>query len=828
MRFRRYILLFLFITITGISAIAQEKATIYGRIIDNHKKPVDLVNITVLGYAEGTITDKDGNYKLDVPANKKITIIISFIGYEKEEIKIYLKPGERRKIDKTIKPSITELSSFTVEDKQIRNTNIMRINPKQAWVIPSISGSGIENLIKTLPGVSSNNELSSQYSVRGGNYDENLVYVNDIEIYRPFLIRSGQQEGLSFINSYLVSSISFSAGGFDAKYGDKMSSVLDIKYKKPKKFKSSISMSLLGGSAHIEGATNNHRFSYLIGARQKSNQYVLNSLETKGEYRPSFSDIQSLLRYEINERLEISVLGYYARNKYNFIPETRETSFGTINQAYKLKIYFDGQELDEFKNYLGAFTSTFKPRKNIKLKLITSTFETNENESFDTQGQYWIGELETGLGNDEFGKAIESKGIGTHLNHTRNYFKARVYNIEHLGTYEKSHIYLQWGLKYQRELINDEMNEWEMMDSAGYSLPHPPDSVGYTNPTIQPHPDFNLNNFVSAKHNISSNRYSGFIQNRWNLDGDSTKYTLTAGLRANYWDFNKQFLISPRATLSYKPNWKKDIIFRLSTGYYYQPPFYRELRDKNGNINHNLKAQKSIHFVVSSDWNLKIWGRPFKYVTEIYYKYLDDLVPYEIDNVKICYYAKNDSHGYATGIDMKINGDFVTGIESWASLSIMQTKEDIKDDFYYDKNGIRHEPGYIPRPTDQRINFSMFFQDYLPKAPSYKMYLNFLYGSGLPFGPPNSPKYKHIFRSPSYLRVDIGFSKQLICENTKFNHNNIFRHFKSLWLSAEVFNLLDKENTISYLWISDISNRQYAVPNFLTSRRLNLKLIAKF
>ena len=820
---------FIFILLLiSINVSSQEKALIYGTIINNFNKPLDLVNISLLGHSGGTITNTKGYFEMQVPANKNISVIISFVGFKKEIIKLFLKTNQKKEINIKLFPLTTNLDEFTVRDRKIRTLNIKRINPKQASVIPGISGSGIESLIKTLPGVASNNELSSQYSVRGGNYDENLIYVNGIEIYRPFLIRSGQQEGLSFLNSDLVSSISFSAGGFDAKYGDKMSSVLDIKYKRPKSFAASFGISLLGGSAHVEGASDNDKFSYLIGIRQKSNQYVLNSLETKGEYKPSFSDFQSLFSYQVNENLEFSFLGYFARNKYKLVPETRETSFGTINQAYQLRIYFDGQEVDEFNNYLGAFTTDYKVNKNLNLKFITSLFQTKEKETFDTQGQYWMGLLETGFGDDEYGKAVESSGIGTHINHARNYFDANVFNIEHKGIYNFNNNILQWGAKYQREVIDDEMNEWEMIDSAGYSLPHHPDSVGYTNPFVQPGYPLTLNNLVKANHNLSSNRYTGFVQNSWDLDGDSTKLFLTIGLRAHYWDVNKDFLLSPRATISYQPKWNNNIVFRFSTGYYYQPPFYKELRNINGNLNKNLKAQRSIHLVLSGDWNLKLWGRPFKYSSEIYYKHLDNLVPYEVDNVRIRYYSDQKSHGYATGIDMKINGEFVTGIESWASLSIMQTKEDIEGDFYYDEEGGIHYPGYISRPTDQKINFSLFFQDYLPKDPSYKMHLNMLYGAGLPFGPPDSPKYKHVFETPSFFRVDIGFSKQVIGENTKSYSKTVLKYFKSLWISFEVFNLLDKANTISYIWVTDVSNREYAVPNYLTSRRLNFKLIAKF
>ena len=795
-----------------------------------------------MGLPGGTISDKRGNYEIEVPANKDITLVFSFIGYERNAIQINLDAGEEQTLNSIMKETAEMLPDIIIQDERIRNTNLQRINPKEVAVIPTVTGS-VESLIKTLPGVASNNELSSQYSVRGGNFDENLVYVDDIEIYRPFLIRSGQQEGMSFLNSDLTSSILFSAGGFDARYGDKMSSVLDIKYKRPMDFAGSVSLSLLGATAHLEGATKDQKFSYLLGVRQKSNQYVLNALETQGEYKPSFFDIQTLLRYNISDKIELSVLGNYANNKYKVIPQTRETSFGTIQEAKKLTIYFDGQEVDHYKTYQGAFKLAYKPAKKVQLKLIGAAFNSNESETYDVQGQYWIGQLETGLGEGDFGEVVATQGVGTFLEHARNYLNATVWSIEHKGSYENAKNYLTWGVKLQHEEIDDEISEWEMIDSAGYSLPRPADSIGFPT-SISP---FMMDYAVKSDISINSNRYSAFLQNTWNLGDDKRDFAVTAGVRANYWDFNEQLLLSPRATVSYHPNWKKDILFRFSAGYYYQPPFYRELRDFDGNLVYGQKAQKSVHFVLGSDWNLQIWGRPFKFITEVYYKMLDDLIPYEVDNVRIRYYADQRAKGYATGIDMKINGEFVKGIESWASLSFMKTEEDIYGDFYYnyfdaegEKIGSgpmenpqaaqneRVEPGFIPRPTDQRFRFSMFFQDYLPMNPTYKMHLAFYYGSSLPFGPPKSQRYQQTLRMPSYRRVDIGFSKQLIGDHTSFNAKNPLHHLQSLWISLEIFNLLQVNNTISYIWVTDVSGRQYAVPNYLTPRQLNVKLVAKF
>lgn len=835
-----YLILVLVTILASANTNAQEFGILSGKVHDKKGIPIELVTVSLVEINGGVITDASGNYSIRIPAGKYYTVVFSFLGFTSEHRTVNLKSGENRKINITLVESPTMITGPVVEDRQIRTTSLTRIDPKVAVSIPSISG-GVESLIKTMPGVSSSNELSSQYSVRGGNFDENLVYVNDIEIYRPFLIRSGQQEGLSFLNSDLVSSILFSAGGFDAKYGDKMSSVLDIQYKKPRELAGSISGSLLGASGHIEGISKNSKFTYLAGVRYKSNQYILSAMDTKGEYKPTFTDVQTYLSWEPSQKFELAFLGNYARNNYTVVPEDRETAFGTINEAYKFRVFFEGQEVDRFENYMGALSASWKPLSNLSLKLIGSAFRSLESETYDILGQYWIGRLDSNIGSGEYAEVVEAIGVGSYLNHARNYLDANVYSIGHRGAYILESSAWQWGLKYQHEFIDDRLNEWVLIDSAGYSIPHPTNLPGI----VSENPAFELNSSVRTNISLSSNRYSGFIQNTLTLDGESDRVHLTSGVRMNYWDLNEQLLISPRVTLSYRPLWEKDILFRFSAGYYYQPPFYRELRDLNGNINYNLKAQTSIHFVAAGDYNFVAWNRPFKFVTEVYYKHLENLVPYEIDNVRIRYHAKNNAKGFAQGVDFKINGEFVTGIDSWASLSIMRTMEDIKDDFYYnffDANGIqvsagmrdeivdsvRIEPGYLPRPTDQRVNFSLFFQDFLPRNPSYKMHLNLLFGSGLTFGPPNSPKYRHTLRIPPYRRVDIGFSKEIIGEDSRLQDGHPLRHFKSLWISLEVFNLLQVSNTVSYIWISDVRNRQYAIPNYLTPRQINLKLQATF
>jgi len=838
-------ILLLLLLITA-SAYAQNDATIYGKVTDENKNPIDVATISIAGLAGGTYTDKYGKYELKIPSNTSLILLVSHIGFKTDSIQIKLKPGEKRLLNINTYTVSTILTNVEIKDKYL-TSEFTRINPKIASFIPNING-GIETIIKTLPGVSSNNELSSQYSVRGGNYDENLVYVNDIEIYRPFLVHTGEQEGLSFINSDMVSSLSFSAGGFEAKYGDKMSSVLDIQYKKPVKFGGSTSLSLLGGNANVEGCSKDTSFKYLIGIRQKSNQYILKTLQTSGDYKPSFTDVQTCLYYDVSKKLEITTLGYYSRNKYMFVPVTRETTYGTFNEAYKLTIYFDGKEEDKFETYLGAVSANYKHKSNVTLKLIGSSFKSFESETYDIQGQYWLNLLENNMGSDDYGNSVGIPiGVGTFLNHARNNLDATVYSLEHKGGVQNKNRYFQWGTKYQHEIINDYLDEWKLIDSAGFSLPHNQDSVGYNNPNVQPYQYLYMQDVVKSKNSISSNRYSSFIQNNWNLKYDSSKISIIAGIRANYWDVNNELLISPRITITCKPNWKKDFTFRFSTGYYYQPPFYRELRGLDGKLNKEMKAQKSIHFVLGSEMNFKAWERPFRYTTEIYYKQLNSLAPYIVDNVKIRYFATNNAKGYATGIDMKISGEFVSGVESWASLSIMRTKEDIIGDYYYNYynkydslivpgvtidqkkvDSIKRYPGYIPRPSDQLLNLSFFIQDYLPSNPTYKMSLTLVYGSGLPFGPPSYDKYKDTLRLPAYMRVDIGFSKQLKDESTKLSPKNPFRFVKSAWVTAEVFNLFERYNVISYLWIKDVSNRTYAVPNYLTSRQLNIKFIVNF
>ncbi len=796
--------------------------TLKGIVTDKNNAPIEAVNVSVIGKQMGSSTNEKGEYQLHLKANRSFVISFTFIGYQPIKIRIpMLKMGQDYVLNQQmIKQSFIK-EEIIIQDKQSRKKTLSRIKPKHAAIIPSSIG-GVEALLKTLPGVSSANELSAQYSVRGGNFDENLVYVNGIEVYRPFLVRSGQQEGLSFINPDLVGSILFSAGGFDAKYGDKMSSVLDIKYKTPKRFGASANFSLLGGSAHFEGKSKNNRFSFLTGIRRKTTQYILESLDTEADYKPVFTDIQTFINYEIGTDWSVSFLGNISNNTYQMVPKNRDTEFGTLNEALKLTIYFDGQEIDTYKTYFGALSSSYHPNDKLQLKFTTSAFRTLEQENFDIMGQYWLYQLDNSLGSDNFGDVKYDRGVGTYINHARNSLNATVLNFQHSGIFNSKEANIQWGFRVQKEEIEDKISEWNLIDSAGFTLPHTPDSVGYENPVLQAPLIVSVNDLLKTTIHLSSFRNSAYLQ----YSKDIGNFSLTSGFRGNYWSFNEELVLSPRVSLAYIPNWEKDVVFKAAAGIYYQPAFYKELRDFEGNINREIKAQKSIHYIVGADYLFYSWGRPFKWVSEIYYKQLENLIPYKVDNVRIRYLSNEIANGYATGIDMKINGEFVPGIESWASMSVLKTEEDIVGDYYTDANGNEKEAGYIPRPTDQRVNFSLFFQDYIPRNPSYKMHLNLVYGTGLTFGPPKSEKHQDILRIPPYRRVDIGFSKEIIKEGER--KKGFFKHFNSIWLSLEVFNLLQINNTVSYLWVSDVSGRQYAVPNYLTARQINAKLIFSF
>lgn len=800
----------------------QDQALLTGSVRDSIGEPVELANVALLGTGDGTMTNLDGRFELEIPAGRSYTVVISCVGYLTKQFAVRLGPGESRNQDIILFRDVRSLKEVSVSARQERASTFQRIDVEDLNYMPTATGK-VETIIKSQAGVSSNNELSSQYSVRGGNFDENLVYVNDIEIYRPFLVRSGQQEGLSFVNSDLVSSIKFSAGGYDARYGDKMSSALDITYRRPSQFRGSASISLLGASAHLEGASPAKRFTFLAGYRYKTTSYLLNTLETSGDYKPQFSDFQTLLTYQLTKKMEISFLGNYSSNLYQFIPSTRNTEFGTKDLPLNLKIYYDGQEVDRFDTYLGALSLRWIPVKGLSLKVSASAFRTSEEETFDIMGQYWINELDNTVGSETYGDSILNIGVGTALTHARNYLDAIVVSGSHLGTYRSGNNILRWGINYQYQDFSDRISEWELLDSAGYVIPYDGQELI-------------LSKSRKSDNDISYDQYSAFIQNTLEINRENADYFVTTGIRASVWNFNRTTMISPRLTLSTQPNWKRDMMFHLSAGYYYQPPFYKEMRMPDGAISYDIRPQRSIHLLAGGDYIFSLWDRPFKLSGEAWYKWLNNLIPYKIENVRISYAGENISRGYARGIDFKLNGEFVHGAESWLTLSLLQTREDVEGDVMLEWTGtefIRKPAGEFPRPTDQIFTFGLYFQDYFPNHPGYKVHLNAFYGTGLPLSSPNEEQYYTTLRMRPYRRVDIGFSKVIKRETDVWGEKNPLRFFESIWISAEIFNLLDFNNEASYLWVRTISDQQgipgmFGIPNYLTGRRFNLKISISF
>ncbi|MBO7652357.1 MAG: TonB-dependent receptor [Bacteroidales bacterium] len=804
----RKFLLALLLTVVALAAVSQN-ATYFGYVRDANKKPVEFANVIVVGTNIGASTDASGYFEISVPSGQDLEVQISFLGYEPFTQKIKLKPNERKQVTAILNEGAVMLPTADIGATSERQVSGTRLNPQISMKIPTTGG--FEDILKALPSVSSNNELSSQYNVRGGNYDENLVFVNDIEVYRPQLIRSGQQEGLSFINPDMVSSILFSAGAFEPKYGDKMSSVLDIKYKKPTEFGASIMASLLGANAHVEGTSKNHLFRYNVGLRYKTSKYLLTSMDVSGHYDPSYVDAQTFLMYTVTENLELNFLGNFSSNKYKYIPLDGETSFGTVSDALKIRTYFEGQEVDRFNSGTAAFSVNYTPSNNLSLKFIASGYYTNEEETYDILAQYYLNEIDQQLGSS-IGDSVSNIGVGSFLDHARNYYDGFVISTKHIGTFLKGENKLDWGVQTNYENYSYHVHEWTMNDSADYSLPYSDNMVFLYQTDI-------------ANIGLQSVRASVYVQDSYLFKTEGANVSLGGGVRLNFWSFNKQFLASPRVNLSVKPtNWKPDMIFRFATGLYHQPPTIKEARRiSDGTLNENIKAQSSAQVVVGMDYNFLAWGRPFKLVTEAYYKYMYNLNPYNVDNVQIKYYGDNIAHGYAYGIEAKVNGEFVPGTESWVSLGLMRTQEDIENDFYTQTvEGVVDTvyPGYIPRPTDQLVNFGIFFQDYIPKAPTWKVFLSLHFGTGLPYGPPNSERYMATGRMKAYRRVDFGISKQFNFKKADW--------LKDFWISLEVFNLLNTKNEISHTWITDIRGREYAVPSYLTGIRPNLKIVMKF
>ena len=798
-------------------SVFGQNITIKGKVMNQSGDFLEYVNIQDTKSGKGIISSNTGEYELVLPKRDNYTIIFSHILYDEYELKLDYETFESKlNAENTLFKNIVliekieSLDNIDLISYQERFLGITKVDLDILEKIPGYSES-IETLLKSLPGVSSNNELSNQYSVRGGSFDENLIYVNGIEIYKSFLVKNAEQEGLSFINPNLISSIEFYPGGFLAKHGDKLSSVLDVRYKRPKKNKIKLSLSPMGTNFSLEGNTKDYRFSYILGHRYKSNQFLINSLDLNGNFRPIMSDLQAYLTYQINPELELGLLAYRSNNTYQMVPENRETEFGTITESLKLTIYFEGEEVDRFTTSMGALSLNFKPNENSNIKLTSSFFRTKEELFYDIEGEYWLGQLENNIGSDDFGDVVVNRGIGSYMNHARNELEANVFNLDLKGETEFLNQKINSGIKYQYEQISDNIREWEMIDSAGYSVPNGGVEVG-------------IYNFVKGNASLNSNRLMAHIQisNDFSLN-NGAKINYSGGIRSNYWNFNNETFISPRFVIGYKPKWEKDYVFTLSLGSYNQSPFFREIRNKTGEINSDIVSQKSNHYVITSDYQFKLWERPFKFTSSLYYKYLWDIIPYEINNLQINYLNDNIATGYATGIDLKLYGEFVQGVDSWISLSVLSTQEDIEGDLDSDGN----EVGFIPKPTDQRIKCSIFFQDYLPKNPKYKFHMSLNYGSGLPFGPNNSSRYQQTMRMPSYKRMDMGFSR-MIKEPGVDSRLGFMNHFNSITISAEVFNLLGIRNTASYIWVTDSSNRKYAVPNYLTSRMINIKLSVEF
>ncbi|WP_316636343.1 TonB-dependent receptor plug domain-containing protein [uncultured Flavobacterium sp.] len=814
----RIIFVFLFLCITCVSF--AQNAHVKGVILDNQKHPVGDVNITSFGNT--TQSDSNGFFEIDVPSNKKASLIFTHISLKMMSLTVSLKPNEIFVFNPVMSNSEEQMGEVFVSSKSKKRVQgIATIDVATIKKIPG-ANAGIENILKTLPGVNSNNELSTQYAVRGGNYDENLVYVNEVEVYRPFLIRSGQQEGLSFTNTDLVQNVDFSAGGFQAKFGDKLSSVLDITYRKPTQFGASLEASLLGGSVSVDAVSKNKKWSAVTGVRYRNNSLLVNSQDTQTNYKPIFADIQTNINYDISPKWQISFLGNISENKYLYQPLTRETKFGTIDQPVALTVYYEGQERDKYDTYFGALKTTYKVSPTFTLKLIGSLFHTTEQEHFDILAQYRLGNV----GEEDTSQVDFTRGIGSQLSHARNDLDALIANAEVKGFKEwLNDSQLEFGLKYTRESIRDRVAEWEVIDSAGFSINPPIAFLPQNNQPYQPFigPLLPYQNVRATNYN-TINRFSGYVQYNKKSEIGSNQIWYNLGARFQSWNVSgaavegkNQIVFSPRAQFALKPDWDMDMVFRLSGGLYYQPPFYRELRDLEGVVNPNVKAQESVHIVLSNDYNFKMWNRPFKWVTELYYKSLSDVNVYSIDNVRIRYVANNNAIAYAQGLDFRLNGEFVPGTESWISFGYLKTEENYEN------------KGYIARPTDQRLKFAMLFQDYMPNIPSVKLYLNLVYNTGLPGGAPAySDPYLYQNRLKDYRRVDVGFSKVFIDSSTKVSKANWLKNFKELSVGLEIFNLFNNQNAITNTWVRDVyAKNQYAIPNYMTSRVFNVKLSAR-
>ena len=810
-------------------AYSQKKyAFVSGKVLDENENPLSKVSVVILGRQSGIVTSDSGTFHLKVIANRAFAIQFSYTGYKIEQRNFLLNENEEEFVTVKMERGATELPGVTISNQRDReNAGLIQINPKYTLNLPA-PVTGVESVIKIFVG--SNNELTSQYNVRGGSYDENLIYVNDFEIFRPYLVSNAQQEGLSFINPEMVRNINFYAGGFQAKYGDKMSSVLDIQYKKPKAFGGSAYVGILEQGFHVEGVTSKNRLAYLVGLRNRTNKNLLSSQETKGNYVPSSTDLQALITYQFNSRWQAEFLGNVSKTKFSFEPEFSQLTSSVFSPYFSanlgLDVYFDGREKDQYFTNMVGVSVTEQVNRRLKLKWLASRLENNEDENIDITGAYLFGERDFDKSKPTYGLIVNPLGAGLYQNYARNTLDITNWNISHRGSYDKGKHFFQWGLGVDQTLINDKLNEWEYLDSAGYSLPHTPDVL-------------QLNGVIKSTADLTINKVSGFFQDNIVFGDTSNSFTLQLGVRYNYNSLNKESLVSPRIGASWKPNWRHDFVFRAAAGVYDQPPFYRELRKYDGTLNTDVKAQRSIQGVAGFDYNFKgLGGRPFRWTTETYYKSMTHVNPYDVENVRVRYYGNNDAKAYAAGFETRLFGELVKDAESWISFGIMRTKENIKNDYYTEYtldslnqpiDSTKVPGGWFRRPTDRLITFGMFFQDYLSTNKNFKVYLNMIYGSNLPYNIPGSVKYRNALIIDPYIRVDIGFSVLLLdADRSNRRSHSPFRNFDNIWASLEVFNLIDRANTISYMLIKDFANNVFAVPNRLTPRLVNFKIVARW
>lgn len=817
----------LFLFLTSVSYAQKKTATVTGKVLDENENPLSKVSVIILGRSTGVTTNDSGYFTIKVPAEKAFALIFSYTSYRSEQRNFFLNENEKENIVLRLERGATELQEVIIKDDRIRTqASGYRINPKNALLLPTATG-GVEGLIKIF--TNSNNELSSQYSVRGGNYDENLIYVNDFEVYRPYLVRQGQQEGLSFINAEMVRNLNFYNGGFQARFGDKMSSVLDIQYKQPKKFGGSAYVSLLEQGLHFEGGSKDEKVSFIIGGRNRSNQNLLSSQQTKGNYVPSSNDVQGYITFQPTSKWVFEAMMNYSRTQFKLSPEFSSQTASVFSPFFTanlgLDIYFAGAERDRYSTAMAGIATTFQPTKNLKLKWMLSYFNNKEEESFDIQGAYLFGERDFDRSRATFGLIVNPLGAGVFQNFARNRLNIATANATHKGSLSKGKHFFQWGHSLERQTISDQLNEWELTDSAGYTLPFDPNQL-------------QLSKVIKSKADLTFFRTHGYVQDNYILN-DSLNMTLQVGVRYNYNTLNNEVLVQPRVQFAMQPLHGKDIVFRAAAGAYHQPPFYRELRRYDGTVNESVKAQKSWQVVAGIDYNFKGWGnRPFKLQAEAYYKRMTDVVPYDVDNVRIRYFGSNSANAYATGIEARLFGELVKDAESWLSIGLMRTRENLDNDQWYNyKLDSLNRPidstlvqgGWIRRPTDRLLSVGLFYQDYLSTNKNFKFTMSGLYGTNLPYNIPNSVKYRNSLTIDPYIRVDFGFSALLLDgEKSKRRSRNPFREFNNIWASLEIFNVIDRPNTISYLLIKDFSNTVFSIPNRLTPRLVNFKIVARW